>query len=50
MAWEDISALFRDTVAGDLPEPSIGKVIDVVAGLDRKSTARDITAAFVAKA
>jgi hypothetical protein len=25
-------------------------VIDVVAGLDRKSTARDITAAFVAKA
>ena len=48
MAWEDISALFRDTVASDLSEPSIGKVIGVVAGLDRESTARDITAAFVA--
>lgn len=48
MAWEDISALFRDTLAGDLPEPSIKKVIDIVAGLDRKSAARDITAAFVA--
>ena len=48
MAWDDITALFRDTVAGDLPEPSVGKVIDVVAGLDRKSTAREITAAFVA--
>jgi len=30
-----------------LPEASIRKVLDVVAGLDRKSTAREITAAFV---
>ena len=49
MAWDEISRLFRDTVAGDLPEPSIRKVIDLVAGLDGKSTAREITAAFVAK-
>jgi 2-methylcitrate dehydratase PrpD len=48
MAWDDISDLFRDTVAGDLPAPSIKKVIDLVAGLDGKSTARDITAAFIA--
>ncbi len=49
MAWDEISALFRATVAGTLPEPSIKKVIDLVAGLDRKSTARELTAAFVAK-
>jgi 2-methylcitrate dehydratase PrpD len=48
MAWGEISELFRATVAGTLPEPSIGKVIDIVAGLDGKSTAREITAAFVA--
>ncbi len=48
MAWEDITALFRDTVAGDLPEPSINNVVNVVAGLDGKSMAREITAAFVA--
>jgi len=47
MAWGEISELFRATVAGTLPEASIRKVLDVVAGLDRKSTARDITAAFV---
>ncbi|HUF82886.1 MAG TPA: MmgE/PrpD family protein [Burkholderiales bacterium] len=48
MAWDEISRLFRDTVAGALPEKSIARVIGIVAGLDRKSTARDITAAFVA--
>jgi 2-methylcitrate dehydratase PrpD len=48
MAWDEISALFRDTVASTLPEPSIAKVIALVAGLDGKSTAREITAAFVA--
>ena len=48
MAWSEISALFRDTVARDLPAPSIKKVVELVAGLDRNSTARDITAAFVA--
>jgi 2-methylcitrate dehydratase PrpD len=48
MSWNDITALFRDTVAGDLPDASIKKTIDVVAGLDRQSTAREITAAFVA--
>lgn len=50
MAWDEISALFRDTVAGDLPGKSIARVIDLVAGLDGRSTAREITAAFVAKA
>lgn len=49
MAWNDIEALFRDTLASILPEPSIARVIDLVAGLDGKSTAREITAAFVSK-
>jgi len=48
MAWNEISDLFRDTVAGDLPAQSIKNVIDLVAGLDGKSTPREITAAFVA--
>jgi 2-methylcitrate dehydratase PrpD len=48
MAWNEISELFRDTVSGVLPAGSIGKVTDLVAGLDRKSTVREITAAFVA--
>ena len=49
MAWNDISELFRDTVADILPAKSIARVIDLVADLDGKSTAREITAAFVAK-
>jgi 2-methylcitrate dehydratase PrpD len=50
MAWEDISELFRDTLAGILPEKSISRVIELVAGLDGNSSVREITAAFVAKA
>jgi 2-methylcitrate dehydratase PrpD len=47
MAWDDIAQLFRDTVAKDLPARTIDKVLDVVANLDGKSRARDITRAFV---
>ena len=46
MAWDEISGLFRATVSGMLPDKSIARVIDVVAGLDGKTRARDITAAF----
>jgi 2-methylcitrate dehydratase PrpD len=46
MSWEETAALFRDTVAGDLSQRSIERVLSVVAGLDRESTARDIAAAF----
>jgi 2-methylcitrate dehydratase PrpD len=48
MAWDEIAGLFRDTVAGALPAKSIDRVLDVVANLDGKSKARDITAAFQA--
>jgi 2-methylcitrate dehydratase PrpD len=47
MAWDDIAALFRDTVAKDLPARSIDRILDVVANLDGKTKARDITSAFV---
>jgi 2-methylcitrate dehydratase PrpD len=46
MAWDEIAALFRDTVAGDLPARSVDRVLETVAGLDGKTRARDITAAF----
>ena len=48
MAWDDIAALFRDTVAGDLPAAAIGKVTEIVSKLDRDAPVRDLTAAFVA--
>ena len=48
MTWKDIGDLFRDTVTGDIPEAAIGKVTDLVSRLDRNSTAREITTAFVA--
>ncbi len=47
MSWDEIAGLFRDTVAADLPKRSIDRVIEVVANLDGKSKARDITAAFL---
>jgi 2-methylcitrate dehydratase PrpD len=49
MTWDEVAALFRDTVAGDLPQAAITKTVDAVAGLDGKTTAREFTAAFVAK-
>ena len=48
MSWDEIAALFRDTVADDLPARSIDRVLEVVASLDGKTKARDITAAFQA--
>jgi 2-methylcitrate dehydratase PrpD len=46
MAWNELAALFRDTVFGTLPEPSIAKVLDVLARLDGEATARDVTSIF----
>lgn len=49
MSWDELSALFRDSVADALPAPALAKVLDLVAGLDRDASVRDITAAFVAQ-
>ena len=48
MTWDEVSALFKDTVAEALPAPALDRVLDLVAGLDRDTHPRDITAAFVA--
>jgi 2-methylcitrate dehydratase PrpD len=49
MSWDELSALFKDSVADALSEPALAKVLDLVAGLDRDSNVRDITATFVAQ-
>jgi hypothetical protein len=48
MSWDELSALFRDTVADALPEKTLGRILDLVAGLDKNSRPRDILALFVA--
>ena len=48
MEWDEVQALFRDTVEGALSEDRIVKVVDLVAALDRGSRPREITSTFVA--
>lgn len=46
--WDELGALFQDTVADAVPAERVAKVLDLVANLDRGARPRDITAAFVA--
>jgi len=48
MPWDGIATLFRDTLHDTLPRPAIDKVVALVAGLDGRATAREITEQFVA--
>jgi len=51
MSWDELSALFRDTVADAFPEAVLAKVLDLVArmdGNDDNARPRDIMAAYVA--
>ncbi len=48
MTWDELSALFRDTVAEALPPQVLTEVLRLVAGLDREARPRDIMAKFVA--
>jgi len=48
MNWDELSALFKDAVADALPAERLSKVLELVAGLDRGTRVRDITAAFAA--
>jgi 2-methylcitrate dehydratase PrpD len=50
MDWNELSALFRDTVAGALASDAQARVLELVAALDRDSRIRDITSAFSAPA
>jgi 2-methylcitrate dehydratase PrpD len=48
MYWDELSALFKDTVADALPDAGLEKVLDLVAGLDRDTRPREIMQTFVA--
>lgn len=48
MSWEELSALFRDTVADALPEETLKEILHLVAGLDQGTRPRDIMARFIA--
>ena len=50
MHWDELSALFKDTVAGALSPEAQLRVLELVSGLDRDSRIRDLTAAFAAPA
>jgi len=48
MSWNELSALFKDTVADALTPEAQARVLSLVDRLDRDSRAREITSAFVA--
>lgn len=48
MSWEELSALFRDTVADALPEEALKEILHLVAGLDQGTRPRDIMSRFIA--
>ena len=48
MDWDELRALFQDTVAEALPAQAVAEVANLVAGLDGGSSPRRITAAMVA--
>jgi hypothetical protein len=48
MRWEELSALFRDTVAEALPADRLRDVLDLVAGLDKGASPRQMIRCFVA--
>ena len=48
MSWDELSALFKDTVADALPSDTLTQLLNLVASLDSSARPREITAAFVA--
>ena len=50
MSWDELSALFKDTVADALPAATLTKVLDLVAALDRDARPREIMATYIAAA
>jgi hypothetical protein len=48
MSWDELSALFKDSVGDALPVSALAKTLDLVAGLDRDSRPREIMQTFVA--
>jgi 2-methylcitrate dehydratase PrpD len=48
MSWDELSALFKDSVADALSDASLAKTLDLVAALDRAARPREIMRTFVA--
>ncbi len=48
MSWDELSALFRDTVADAMPAATLTQVLDKVAALDRDAKPRDIMRTYLA--
>jgi 2-methylcitrate dehydratase PrpD len=48
MTWDELATLFKDTVENAISADAFAKVLNLVAGLDRDTRPRDITAAFIA--
>ena len=48
MTWDELSALFIDSVGGALNRPAIDNVLDLVSRLDRDARPREIVQSFVA--
>ena len=48
MSWDELSALFRDTVADAMPAATLTQVLDSVAALDRDAKPRDIMRTYLA--
>jgi 2-methylcitrate dehydratase PrpD len=48
MSWDELSALFRDTVADAMPAATLTMVLDLVAALDRDARPREIMTTYVA--
>jgi 2-methylcitrate dehydratase PrpD len=49
MTWDELSALFKDTVADALPASALDQVLNLVAGLDSGARPREIVRSFIAK-
>lgn len=49
MTWEELSALFTDTVADALPGAALDRTIELVAALDSGARPREIVRGFVAR-
>ena len=48
MSWDELSSLFKDSVADALPAATMTKVIDLVAALDGNARPRALVRAFSA--
>ena len=49
MTWDELSALFKDTVDDALPPAALDRTLELVAGLDRGTHPREVVRSFMAR-